>query len=70
MKERPLIDQTPLFSALDGQPRRSAAASPPPTTNPFQAPDFGQDETLLFEDAHEPGSGMLAVRPEAAQLHE
>lgn len=70
MKEEPLIDLTPLFSALDGQPRCSTAASPPPTTKPFQAPDFGHDETLPLEDAQEPASGMRAVRPKAAQLHE
>jgi hypothetical protein len=28
-----------------------AAASPPPTTSPFQAPDFAENETFLFEDA-------------------
>ncbi|MGW5659504.1 hypothetical protein ACWEWG_05295 [Streptomyces sp. NPDC003758] len=47
----------PLFSALDGQPRCSTAASPPPTTKPFRAPDFGQDETWPIEDAEEPTSG-------------
>jgi len=65
-KESPPIDTTSLFSALEGQPSRSAAASPPPATNPFQAPDFGEDETLLFDDAQEPASGTGAVRPEAA----
>jgi hypothetical protein len=50
-KGRPLIDPTSLFSALEGQPRVSAAASPPPLTNPFQAPDFGADATLLLDDA-------------------
>jgi hypothetical protein len=57
---------TSLFSALEEQPRRPAAASPPPTTNPFQAPDFGEDETLPLEDAQEPASGIRAARPEAA----
>ncbi|MEV6023019.1 hypothetical protein [Streptomyces sp. NPDC052036] len=66
MKERPLIDLTSLFSALEGQPRRSAAASPPPATNPFQAPDFGEDETFLLDDAQEPASAPRAARSEAA----
>ncbi len=57
-KERPLIDSTSLFSAPEGQSRRSTAASPPPATNPFQAPDFGEDETFLLEDAQEPALGM------------
>ncbi|MDH6224989.1 MULTISPECIES: hypothetical protein [Streptomyces] len=26
-------------------------ASPPPATQPFQAPDFGEDETLWLDDA-------------------
>lgn len=65
-KESPLIDLTSLFSALEAQPRCSTAASPPPTTNPFQAPDFGEDETLPLEDAQEPASGIRAARPKAA----
>ncbi|WP_406201343.1 MULTISPECIES: hypothetical protein [unclassified Streptomyces] len=65
-KERPLIELTSLFSAPEGQPRRSAAASPPPATNPFQAPDFGEDETFLFEDAEEVASDMRATRTKAA----
>ncbi|GAA3301033.1 hypothetical protein GCM10020295_43270 [Streptomyces cinereospinus] len=65
-KERPPIDLTPLFSAPDGQPRRSSAASPPPTTQPFQAPDFGQDDFPPFEDAQEPDSRARAARAEAA----
>ncbi|MGR6971041.1 hypothetical protein ACU639_15835 [Streptomyces cynarae] len=52
----------PLFSALDGKPRSSTAASPPPTTKPFQAPDFGQDETWPFEGTEEPASGMHVAR--------
>ncbi|GAB2830557.1 hypothetical protein GCM10027073_68560 [Streptomyces chlorus] len=47
---RPLIDLTSLFSAPEGAPRRTTAASPPPAADPFQAPDFGEDETFLFED--------------------
>ncbi|EPY93600.1 hypothetical protein K530_47180 [Streptomyces noursei CCRC 11814] len=31
-------------------------AAPPPTTNPFQAPDFGEDETFLFEEGKGPAS--------------
>src|SRR5207245_221659 len=65
-KERSPIDPTSLFSAPEGQPRRSAAASPPPVTNPFQAPDFGEDELFLPEDAHEPASAMRTGRPKAA----
>lgn len=55
-KGRPLIDLTSLFSAPEGQPRSSMAASPPPTTTPFQAPDFGEDETVLPEEVTGPGS--------------
>ncbi|MEV7993236.1 hypothetical protein AB0O67_15315 [Streptomyces sp. NPDC086077] len=43
---------------MEGQPRGGAAASPPPTTNPFQAPDFGDDENFLLE-----GDGDLGSRP-------
>ncbi|GGW18191.1 hypothetical protein GCM10018980_70210 [Streptomyces capoamus] len=50
-KESSPIDLTSLFSAPEGQPRRAAAASPAPVTNPFQAPDFGEEETLPLEDA-------------------
>ncbi|GGP88495.1 hypothetical protein GCM10010249_02600 [Streptomyces roseolilacinus] len=60
-KGRPLIDSTPLFSALEGAPRSSAAALPPPTTNPFQAPDFGEDDDAVFEDAQEPVPGTSAA---------
>ncbi|MDK1348280.1 hypothetical protein QNO09_34390 [Streptomyces sp. 378] len=38
---------------MEGQPDRSSAASPPPATNPFQAPDFGEDDTFPFEDVTE-----------------
>ncbi|WP_234335316.1 MULTISPECIES: hypothetical protein [Streptomyces] len=38
---------------MEGQPRRSSAASPTPATNPFQAPDFGEDETFPLEDVTE-----------------
>ncbi|MDF3302272.1 hypothetical protein [Streptomyces tropicalis] len=54
MQGRPLIDLTSLFSAQEGQPRCPAAASPPPTANPFQAPDFGEDETFLLEEVPGP----------------
>ncbi|GAA3040404.1 hypothetical protein GCM10010448_23710 [Streptomyces glomeratus] len=69
-KESSPIDLTSLFSAPEGQPRCSTAASPPPATNPFQAPDFGEDETLPLEDAQEPASGLRAARPKAAWPHE
>ncbi|GHF95058.1 hypothetical protein GCM10017667_26520 [Streptomyces filamentosus] len=46
----------------------SAAVSPHPATNPFQAPDFGEVETfLLDEDEHASGSGTRAARREAVQ---
>ena len=50
---RPPIDLASLFSAAEGQPHRSAAASPPPVTNPFQAPDFGGDDALWLDEAEE-----------------
>lgn len=65
-KGRPLIDPKSLFSALEGQTRRSTAVSPPPTTNPFQAPDFAEDEFFWSEDAQEPAPGTRAARPRAA----
>jgi hypothetical protein len=65
-KESPLIELTSLFSALEGQPRCSTAASPPPSANPFQAPDFREDETLPLRDTQEPASGTRAARPNAA----
>ncbi|OSZ61949.1 hypothetical protein OQI_02585 [Streptomyces pharetrae CZA14] len=55
---------TSLFSAPEGQPRRSTAVSPPPATNPFQAPDFGEDEIYSSEDAQVPAPGGRAARPE------
>lgn len=54
---------TSLFSAPEGQPRGTTAVSPSPTTNPFQAPDFGEDETFAPEDVQEPASGTRAPRP-------
>ncbi|MPY48909.1 hypothetical protein FPZ41_10145 [Streptomyces sp. K1PN6] len=60
------MDPTSLFSALEGQPRCATAASPPPATNPFQAPDFGEDEAFLLEDVQGPASGMRATQPKAA----
>ncbi|RMB79911.1 hypothetical protein CTZ28_43320 [Streptomyces shenzhenensis] len=65
-KARPLIEPTSLFSALEGQPRCATAASPPPATNPFQAPDFGEDLTFLPEEEEGPASGMRAAHPKAA----
>jgi hypothetical protein len=50
-----------LFSAPEGAPLCSATALPPPTTNPFQAPDFGEDQDAVFEDAQGHVSGMSAV---------
>ncbi len=61
MKGRPLIDPTSLFSAPEGQSRRFTTASPPPTTQPFQAPDFGEDEALPLDDAQEPASDVRAL---------
>ncbi|GHD17450.1 hypothetical protein GCM10010313_46780 [Streptomyces violarus] len=49
-KGRPLIDLTSPFSAPDGPPHFPATASPPPARNPFQAPDFGEDEPYVSED--------------------
>lgn len=67
-KGRSLIDSTSLFSALEGQPRRSSTVIPPPTTQPFQSPDFGEDESLWSpEDEQEPAPGARATRrPTAA----
>ncbi|AZS87352.1 hypothetical protein ELQ87_26340 [Streptomyces griseoviridis] len=63
---RPLIDLTSLFSAPEGQTRSSTAALPPPTTNPFQAPDFGEDDSFLFDDVQEPVQDGRAARSRAA----
>lgn len=47
----PLIDSISLFSAPEGAPRGSAAAvSPPPVTDPFRAPDFGDAADFVFEE--------------------
>ncbi|MER5603812.1 hypothetical protein [Streptomyces sp. NPDC002265] len=51
---------TSLFSALEGQPRRSAEALPPPTTDPFQAPDFGAAEA--FPEAFPPEDAPAPAR--------
>ncbi|MFF7855696.1 hypothetical protein [Streptomyces sp. NPDC007904] len=42
-------------------------ASPPPATDPFQAPDFGEDDTFPFEEgqASVSGTGMGAARRQA-----
>jgi hypothetical protein len=62
---------TSLFSALEEQPRSSAAASPRPATNPFQAPDlapdFGYGESSSVEGPQESGSGLRAAQAEAAR---
>ncbi|PWG07584.1 hypothetical protein DF268_42470 [Streptomyces sp. V2] len=60
------MDSTSLFSAPEKQPRCSTAASPPPTTNPFQAPDFEGDEVFLLDDAQDPAPGMRTARRKAA----
>ncbi|MFF7211598.1 hypothetical protein ACFZAU_13840 [Streptomyces sp. NPDC008238] len=39
-----------------------SAASPPPATNPFQAPDFGDGGTPPPDDAQEPAPGKHAPR--------
>ncbi|KAB7850013.1 hypothetical protein FRZ00_05190 [Streptomyces mobaraensis] len=49
-KGRSLIDSTSLFSAPEGAARRSGLEPPPPTTHPFQAPDFGEDEAVAPDD--------------------
>ncbi|WP_405871847.1 MULTISPECIES: hypothetical protein [unclassified Streptomyces] len=59
------IDLTSLFSAPEGASGCATAVSPPPTTNPFQAPDFGEDETFPVEDAQEPFTGTGAARRKA-----
>ncbi|QEV10358.1 hypothetical protein CP972_18700 [Streptomyces prasinus] len=45
------MDTTSLFSAPEGAPRQATAASPRPEADPFQAPDFGEDDTFLYEEA-------------------
>lgn len=48
----PLIEPSSLFSAPEGAERHHAASpSLRPATQPFQAPDFGEDETAWDEDA-------------------
>ncbi|MER6210222.1 MULTISPECIES: hypothetical protein [unclassified Streptomyces] len=47
-----------MFSAPEGASRHANAGSPPPATNPFQAPDFGEDETLLLDDGQTAFSDM------------
>ncbi|MFI8211277.1 hypothetical protein [Streptomyces werraensis] len=44
----------------------SSTGSPRPTTQPFQAPDFGDDEFLWAEDAQQPAPDGYARRPESA----
>ncbi|MFF1543853.1 hypothetical protein [Streptomyces sp. NPDC058291] len=59
-----------LFSAPEGALSHPAAASPPPATNPFQAPDFGDDETFAnsfaAEDADAPGPDVSTARRRAS----
>lgn len=65
-KESPPIDSSSLFSAPEGQPRCPAAASPPPATNPFQAPDFGEADTFPPDDVQPPTSNTRGPRAKAA----
>ncbi|OQR60805.1 hypothetical protein B6E66_28885 [Streptomyces maremycinicus] len=60
------MDPTSLFSAPEGATRYATAALPPPTTNPFQAPDFGEDEIFLIEDAQASLSGTGVDRRRAS----
>jgi hypothetical protein len=55
----PLIELTSLFSAPEGATHSTATASPPPATDPFQAPDFGEDEAAGFHE--EDGTGFFPV---------
>ncbi|MFF7735141.1 MULTISPECIES: hypothetical protein [unclassified Streptomyces] len=49
---------------MEGQTSRSRAASPAPATNPFQAPDFGEDDTFSFDDVTEqPAQPASSGRP-------
>ncbi|MEU0656194.1 hypothetical protein ACWEV9_00570 [Streptomyces albogriseolus] len=64
-KGRPLIDATSLFSAPEGQ-THSSTGSPRPTTQPFQAPDFGEDENSWAEDAQQSDTDTHARRPASA----
>jgi hypothetical protein len=52
---------TSLFSSPEDQSRRSDASSPPPMTNPFQAPDFEEDGSGPPEGAQESVSGEGAA---------
>ncbi|GGQ75351.1 hypothetical protein Saso_36320 [Streptomyces asoensis] len=63
---RPLIDPTSLFSAPEGAKHHAGAASPPPATNPFQAPDFGEDDTFPAEDAQVSLPGLGTARRRAS----
>jgi hypothetical protein len=55
---------TSLFSAPAEATRHATAASPPPATNPFQAPDLGEDETY-YDDAQAPFPGIDAGQRKA-----
>ncbi|MEV7369239.1 hypothetical protein ACWDR2_43170 [Streptomyces sp. NPDC003631] len=57
---------TSLFSAVEEQPRCSTVSPPPAATNPFQAPDYEEDEAFPFEDVDGMAAGLHAGRPEAA----
>lgn len=55
-----------MFSAPEAAVHHAAAASPPPMTNPFQAPDFGEDENFPLDDAEAPLSDLGTARREAS----
>ncbi|TLQ48291.1 hypothetical protein FEF34_17730 [Streptomyces marianii] len=60
------MNLTSPFSAPVETSPCAAAASPHPTTHPFQAPGFGEIEAcLLDEDAQASASGASAARREA-----
>ncbi|MBD0841557.1 hypothetical protein ICC28_23005 [Streptomyces sp. TRM68416] len=61
-----LIDSTSLFSAPEEQYHRSVAPVPAPATNPFQAPDFGNDEASVSELPQPPAPRGRAARSKAA----
>lgn len=61
----PPIELTSLFSAPEGQQSCAAAAPPSPATNPFQAPDFGEDDTDLLEAGQDSASDISALHPTA-----
>ncbi|OQD53502.1 hypothetical protein BM536_028560 [Streptomyces phaeoluteigriseus] len=59
------MDSTSLFSAPEGAPRSATATSPPPTANPFQAPDFGDFAEFAENENFPPEDGPEFI-PESA----